>query len=254
MASDMIGTVHAFTTRYGGVSRGIWESLNLGENRGDDPEAVKENYRRVSVALGAAPGFSFTRQVHGILVRRVSQVDRREPYGPAPADCDGLITDTEGLPIVIFTADCIPILFFDGVRRAVGACHAGWRGTVADIAGETVRRMEEEFGSRPGDIRAAIGPGIGVCCFETGPEVPQAVRAVLGEEGAPFISAVSGGKAHVDLKGVNRQLLIRAGLSHENIDVSEECTMCLHQKYWSHRYTGGVRGSQASIIMLGKDA
>ena len=250
MVSDTIGTAHAFTTRWGGVSGGIWESLNLGENRGDVKADVEENYRRLSAAIGTRLGFAFTRQVHRTAVRRVYESDRREPYGPTPPECDGLITDVPGLPIIIFTADCIPILLYDRVKNAVGACHAGWRGTVADIAGETVRRMAEEFGSRPQDICAAIGPGIGACCFETGPEVPEAVRPLLGGEGDAFISQGRGGREHVDLKGVNRQLLIRAGLSPKGIDVSGECTMCLHDKYWSHRYTDGARGSQASIIMV----
>ena len=250
MTSDILKVPHAFTTRLGGVSGGIWESLNLGENRGDTRENVEENYRRISCALGVPDKMVFTRQVHGCRVEAVDESDLRSPFGPTPPERDGLITARPNVPLIIFTADCIPILFHDGRRGAIGACHAGWRGTVADIAGETVRQMASTFGCRLGDIRAAIGPGIGPCCFETGAEVPEAVMEVLGDIGEEFISPKENGKFMVDLKGVNRSLLIRAGLLEENIDVSEECTKCLHEKYWSHRYTQGARGSQASIIVL----
>lgn len=249
VVSDKITARHAFTTRYGGVSRGIWESLNLGENRGDQREHVEENYRRLSRALGTSGAFAFTKQVHGTLVAPVGAEDLRAPYGPAVPERDGLVTNVPEVPLIIFTADCIPILFQDPAAGAIGACHAGWRGTVADIAGETVRQMAACYGCRPEDIRAAIGPGIGECCFETGPEVPEAVISALGDEGRQFISQ-PGQRDHVDLAGVNRALLIRAGLRPENIDVSGECTRCRHEKYWSHRYTKGSRGSQASCIVL----
>lgn len=254
MTAPGIDTPHAFTTRLGGVSGGIYASLNLGENRGDGPENVAENFRRLRAALGIGR-LAFTRQVHGSLVRAVTSADAREPGDPPAPEADGLVTAEPGLGLIVFIADCIPILFHDPVGRVIGAAHAGWRGTVADIAGETVRKMAE-LGSNPADIHAAIGPGIGACCFETGPEVPEAVTAALGPAGAEFIDdGRAPGKFHVDLKGVNRALLIRAGLEPENIDVSQECTMCRPFKYWSHRYTKGQRGSQAAVIVLtGKGA
>ncbi|MGM9521039.1 MAG: peptidoglycan editing factor PgeF [Oscillospiraceae bacterium] len=251
MTASNINTVHAFTTRSGGVSTGIFESLNLGENRGDETENVIENYRRLKAALGITGGLVFTKQVHGTEVRRVTREDLREPFEPLKYEADGLMTDIPELPLIIFTADCIPILFFDPVKRAVAASHAGWRGTVADIAGVTVRSMEREFGCMPENIRAAIGPGIGRCCFETGEDVSEAVFNLLGKDGENFIRpSKNSQKFMVDLKGVNRRLLIRAGVRAENIAVSDECTMCLHDKYWSHRFTRGERGSQASVIML----
>lgn len=249
MTAPNIPYVHGFTTRFGGVSRGIYGELNLGEHRGDSEEAVRENYRLLSEAMGLK-SLCFTRQVHGNTVRRVTASDRHELFSPIPYEADGLITSDPDCSLVIFTADCIPILLADTVKGAVGAVHAGWRGTVADIAGEGVRSMVREFGSDPGDITAAIGPGIDKCCFETGSEVPEAVRAVL-DNGEDFIfPGAASGKFMVDLKGVNRMLLIKAGVPAENISVSEECTKCLNKKYWSHRFTGGSRGSQASIITL----
>jgi hypothetical protein len=252
--SEKIGTVHGFTTRYGGVSEGIYESLNLGEHRGDREECVRENYRRLSDALGLN-NLVFTKQVHENTVKVVTASDTHELFTAVPYNADGLVTNEPNVTLVIFTADCIPILLHDPIKGAIGAVHAGWRGTVADIAGEGVRKMQSEFGSDPRDIRAAIGPGIGRCCFETGKDVPAEVFSVLfatGGTGRPddYLDTLGNEKFKVDLKEVNRILLTRAGVLPENIDVSDECTKCLHEKYWSHRHTGGKRGSQASVIML----
>ena len=250
--SALPGLVHAFTNRSGGVSEGIWSSLNLGFTRGDEPGRVEENYRRLAVALGLDPArLVFTRQVHKDAVRPVTAADARNPLSaPVPYEADGLVTNEKGLALFTFIADCIPILLAAPGAEAVGAVHAGWRGTVADIAGKAVAALEREYGAEPRDIRAAIGPGIGLCCFETGPEVPEAVRALGLENAGDFIRDDGNGKFHVDLKGVNRALLLRAGLAPEHIAVSPDCTRCQHEKYWSHRATNGQRGVQAAVIML----
>lgn len=249
MTAPNISVTHAFTTRQGGVSEGIFSSLNLGEHRGDSEENVRENYRRLSEALGLST-VVFPRQVHGTTVRAVTARDGHELFSEIPYEADGLVTAEKGVALVVFTADCIPILLHDPVRGAVGAVHAGWRGTARDIAGEGVRKMAECFGCDPKNIRAAIGPGIGKCCFETGPEVPEAVLAALPDGGSFVLPGNREGKYTVDLRGVNRALLIRAGVRPENIAVSNECTMCKREKYWSHRFTNGLRGSQASVIAL----
>ena len=253
MTAPGLSVRHAFTTRFGGVSEGIYTSLNLSMTVGDDPGRVAENCRILRTALGIPDGkLVFSRQVHGRNVRLCSSSDACPTMADVPYEADGIITAERGLALMIFTADCTPILLSDPVTGAVGAVHAGWRGTVQDIAGEAVRAMAREFGTRPGDIRAAIGPCISLCCFETGPEVPEAVRGVLGREADEYIRpAPAEGKSHVDLKGVNRALLIRAGLRPDGIDVSDECTVCRCGKYWSHRATGGRRGSQASVIICG---
>lgn len=250
MAAEGLSAVHGFTTRLGGVSEGAYASLNLGESRGDAPERVLENYRILCDGLSLPPAsLVYARQVHGSRVLRVTRGDGRPVFYGGRPEGDGLITTEANLPLMIFTADCTPILLHDPVRGAVGAVHAGWRGTVRDIAGEAVRLLTGEVGCRAGNIRAAIGPCIGACCYETGGEVADAVFSLLGDRARACVTP-RGEKAMVDLKAVNRLLLIWAGVSPENIEVSPECTACLPEKYWSHRVTQGVRGSQASVIML----
>ncbi len=250
MTASNIGTAHAFTTRFGGVSGGIYASLNLGQNLGDDPAHVRRNYEILGAALGFDPdGLVFTRQVHGTVVRRVTKKDRLPPYAPIPYEADSLITSDTDVPLVISTADCVPILLFNPAAGAAGAVHAGWRGTMADIAGSAVREMVRCFGCNAADIRAAIGPSISMCCFETGSDVKDAAVRLLGGEAARYVTA-AGEKYMVNLKGINSLLLKRAGLRPENIEVSPECTSCLSDKYWSHRVTNGQRGSQAAVIMM----
>ena len=148
--------------------------------------------------------------------------------------------------LVVFTADCTPILLHDPVTGAVGAAHAGWRGTAADIAGKTVQAMVLEFGCDPKNIRAAIGPNIGGCCFQTDADVPQAMYEVLGEAAKPWIRR-DGEKYYVNLKEINALLLRRAGV--EQVEISTECTACAPQRFWSHRVTRGIRGSQGAVIL-----
>ncbi|MDD5939094.1 MAG: peptidoglycan editing factor PgeF [Clostridiales bacterium] len=246
------GAAHAFTTRTGGVSEGIYDSLNLGSTRGDDPEHVRENYRRVCHALGMDPEkLAFSNQVHGDTVRVITSADLgKKPDDPTGYDADGLVTDIPGAGLVVFGADCLTILLCDPVRRVIAAVHSGWRGTAGGIVEQAVGIMENHYGCAPADIRAAIGPGISRCCFETGEDVPNAMTAALGAAALPFISSDSNGKFHVDLKGLNALRLERRGVLAGHIDSSPDCTFCRPEKYWSHRYTRGERGSQAALICL----
>ena len=245
------GAVHAFSTRLGGVSAGIYASLNLGSTRGDDPDCVRENYRRFFQAAGAdLTQVAMSNQVHGDVVRPVTSADRkRDLYDPEGYEADGLVTDLPGVSLVIFGADCLPILLYDPVRRVAAACHAGWRGTALGIAQRAVEKMGF-YGSRPEDIRAAIGPGIAKCCFETHEDVPNAMTEAMGAAALSSIEVLPTGKFHVDLKGLNAKRLESAGLAPEHIAVSADCTCCLPEKYWSHRYTHGERGSQAAMIAI----
>lgn len=251
-ASPLLETAHGFSTRLGGVSEGYLASLNLGCHRGDAPENLRENYRRFCAATGVDVGrVVMTNQVHGVEVRAVEEGDvKPDLLGPTPFAADGLITDRPGITLVIFTADCVPILLFDPVRRVVGACHAGWRGTAGAIGRVAVEAMVSRYGCAPANIRAAIGPAIGPCCFETDADVPAAMEASLGALAAPFIRTVSPGRYRVGLTDINRAILLQAGLLERLIDVSQDCTCCRHDRYWSHRYTNGLRGSQGAVIML----
>ncbi len=246
------GVAHAFSTRLGGVSEGVYASLDLGTTRGDDPDRVRENYRRFCAAVGTDPArLVMTNQVHGTCIRTATAADAKaDPYQPEGYECDGLITGERGLALTVFSADCLPVLLYDPVRRVVAAVHAGWRGTAGDIAGKAVERMKEDYGCDGGDILAAIGPGISACCFETHEDVPMAMADSLSYLIRPFVRPLKGDKFSVDLKRINAILLLRAGVAPDHIEISGDCTACLPDKYWSHRVTRGVRGSQAAMIQL----
>lgn len=248
LTAEGITAPHCFTTRLGGVSTGHLESLNLSMSQGDDPANVVENYRRIGAALGFAPeDVVMARQTHSDIVLRVGRANRGAGLltDPLP-ECDALITDELGVALFVSTADCTPILLHDPVTGAVGAAHAGWRGTAAAIGAKTVAAMVRSFGCDPKHIRAAIGPNIGVCHFETDGDVPQAMVAAYGAEVEAFITQ-RGSKFYLDLKAINALTLRRAGV--EQIEVSTECTVCRCDRFWSHRVTRGKRGAQGAIIL-----
>lgn len=246
------GLAHGFSTRAGGVSEGIFASMNLGLNRGDDPACVRENYRRFQAAIGGSGGrYAMCDQVHGSAVRVITTADvKADLYDRAKYEADGLMTDVPGVTLVVFSADCIPVLLCDPERRVIAAVHAGWRGTASGIVEAAVSRMETAFGCRREDIRAAVGPGIGPCCFETHEDVPNAMMAAVSSPALPYIRIKENGKFSVDLKGINAKRLERAGLNPANIAVSADCTACMPERYWSHRMLGGDRGSMAAMIEL----
>lgn len=246
LTAESISMPHCFTTRLGGVSTGSLSSLNLGMHRGDTEENVRRNYRILGDALGFDPENAvLTQQVHSDIVRKVTLADSRGLDHHRYPECDGLITNDPGVTLVVFTADCTPILLHDPVTGAVGAVHAGWRGTAADIAGKAVLAMVREFGCEPRNIRAAIGPNLGQCCFETDGDVPNAMLAAFGPEAEEYIRPV-GKKFYVNLKEINALALRRTGVTH--MEISSECTMCQHTRFWSHRYTQGDRGAQGAVI------
>ena len=244
------GVAHGFSTRLGGVSPAPWDSLNLGVGRGDTMENVQENYRRFCAVLGMDDRRAvLSKQIHEDVVRHVTAEDagkglyRDRDY----SSVDGMVTNVPHLPLVVFSADCNVILFYDPVGRAIGACHAGWRGTALGIAKKTAQEMVRLFGCNPANIRAAIGPAIGQCCFETDEDVPAALRDALGAEVEPYITW-NGTKYHIDLKAVNALWLRKAGL--ETIDICDHCTACRPDLYWSHRKLGNARGAQIAMISL----
>ncbi len=249
LTSDLLGTAHCFTTRLGGVSTGHLASLNLGVHRGDRWENVYENYRRLGAAVGFTPEQTvFTRQTHTDKVERVTAADRGAGLlREVEPERDGIYTDEPGVALVCFGADCTPILLHDPVTGCVGAVHSGWRGTAAGIVLACIRAMGRDYGVRPENLRAAIGPCIGGCCFETGPEVPAAMVSALGQAARTAIRPGAGDRSFVDLKALNRLWLERAGV--RQIDVCPDCTRCRPDRYWSHRVTGNARGSLAAVIL-----
>ncbi len=246
LTAEGISVPHCFTTRFGGVSTGIFDSLNIAIKEGE----TEENVRRNLEILGGTLGFGtedlvMTRQTHSDIVRAVGRQDCNGCFHRNYPECDGLVTNTPGLALMVFTADCTPLLFHDPVTGAVGAAHAGWRGTAAAIGAKVVEAMVREFGSNPADIHAAIGPNIGFCHFQTDADVPEAMIAAFGKEAEEFIRP-AGEKYYVDLKAINALSLRRAGIT--NIEISDACTMCAPHRFWSHRVTRGQRGSQGAVI------
>ena len=250
MTSDKIAARHAFTTRYGGVSTGVFSSLDLSSNMGDEPENVRENWRRVCALMGVGPDdCAVTRQVHKNEVRIVTKADRHVCLSSTPYEADGIVTSERGLPIVCFAADCIPVLLCDSENGVIGAIHCGWRSSVTDILGEAVKKMLS-LGAQKENICAAMGAAIGRCCFETDDDVPEAIESYLGGNTEGLFDRRADGKTMVDLRAANARRLLQLGLKSENIDISTECTVCSHDKYWSHRYTKGRRGSHAAAVVL----
>ena len=253
MQSDKIGAFHAFSTRHGGVSTGDFASMNFGAVRGDLRENVEENYRRFTGLFGVpVDGCCVTSQVHGNLVRTVSSGDAHHPLSDTPYDYDGIVTGDRGLPVFCFTADCVPVLLYDSEGRAAGAIHCGWKSSVKDILYNALTAMEE-LGAKAGNIHAALGPSIGACCFETDSDVPEAITRYLSGDTDGLWAKRSDGKFLVDLRRANARRLIQLGIQPENIDVSADCTVCSHDRYWSARYCikhNVPRGSMAAGIML----
>lgn len=246
LVAEDITAPHCFTTRYGGVSSGSQESMNLAIGRGDSPGNVEANLRILAKALGFdAEKYVLTRQIHSDIVRVVTDADCNGFFHRDYPECDALVTNTPGVTLLVFTADCTPLLFHDPVTGAVGAAHAGWRGTAQNIGAKTVEAMVKNFGCRRSDIRAAIGPNLGQCHFETDLDVPAAMTAAFGEEIQAYIRH-SGEKYYPDLKAINALALRRAGVCH--IEISESCTWCESHRFWSHRVTKGDRGSQGAVI------
>ena len=247
LMAENIDAVHGFTTRHGGVSKGPFDSLNLGLHRGDDPENVAENRRRLASALGFdLDKLVLTHQTHSDIVRAVTGKDAVGFDHRLYPESDAIITNEPGVALWVFTADCTPVLLWDCVTGAVGAVHAGWRGTAASIVSKTVEKMETLYGCDPKNIHAAIGPNIGFCCFETDADVPEAMKTAFGNGAEPFIRQ-KGEKYYVNLKELNALALRRAGV--EDIAISDQCTVCQCDRFWSHRVTKGIRGAQGAVIV-----
>ena len=240
------GLRHAIFTRQGGVSRAPYASLNVGSTVGDEPEAVKENLRRVCAALDIGPEQVATcYQVHGAEVLTVGAGRRAAVLGSA----DGLVTAETGVYLFLRFADCTPLLFFDPVRRAVGLAHAGWRGTMKNVAGATVETMVKGLGCKAEDMVAVVGPAIGPCCYEVGPEVMMAAAAHFADP-ADLFRRRNGTeeRAYFDMAAANRRQLAEQGVGQ--IISTEICTACQTERFFSHRAEAGRTGRFGVMIGL----
>ena len=249
---ELSGFVHAFSTRLGGVSEGIYSSMNLSFTRGDDENSVMENYRRLAEAVGfSVENIVTSDQTHTANVRVITEADRGNGITkPRPyTDVDGMITNVPGLVLATFYADCVPLYFIDPVRKAIGLSHSGWRGTAAHIGAVTVRRMQEEYGSLPEDIYGAIGPSICQECYEVSENVILEFQKTFPEQSwRDLFYRKENGKYQLNLWEANRQIMLEAGLIEEHISLPGLCTCCNPEFLFSHRASRGKRGNLGAFL------
>lgn len=239
---------HCFTSKLGGLSDGAINGLNLGFRVGDEPEKVHGNYRLVAEDMGfELQRITAGKQTHSENIRVIREEDSGKGVSRDSefSDVDGLVTDVKNLPLVVYYADCVPVLLSDEEAGVIAAVHSGWRGTVLEISGNAVRIMTEQFGAVPSRIKAAIGPSIGPCCFETGAEVAfQFEKALVKEK--------DNGKFLVDIWQANKNILLKNGLREENIDVLRLCTICNNHMLYSYRTHKEATGRMGAFISLNK--
>lgn len=244
---------HGFSTRLGGVSQGEFSTMNLGPTRGDDPEAVLENYRRICGAIGVDwQSVVLSHQTHTDNIRRVTVADAGKGL-LLPRDyddVDGLITTEKGLTLVTFFADCVPLIFLDPVKEVLCSVHSGWRGTVAKIGAKAITRMVEEYGCRPEDILAAVGPCIGPCHYEVDEPCAMEFQKSFPEDFELIAEELGEGKYLLDLPLANVAQFLDCGIPDGNITLAEACTYCDEELFYSHRRMGEKRGNLAMLIQL----
>ena len=258
LLQEIRGLRHGFSTRKGGVSKEHLSSLNLGFNLGDEREKVLENFRILGSLFEAKPeDFVLTQQTHSVNVRHVGREDRGKGIFRERdyTDVDALMTDEEGVILSAFSADCVPILFYDKGHRAIASCHSGWRGTHGRILARVIEAMQREFSSKPEEIYIAIGPSICKNCYEVSEDVGEAFLDAfpalreMAKNASP-IERVSEEKFHIDLWELNRWIALENSIPAENISVSGYCTMERPDLFFSHRYSQGKRGVQGAFIGL----
>lgn len=245
---------HMFTTRLGGVSKGVCSSLNLSFSRGDDPEAVKENFKRVAKTLGTQyEDFVFTDQTHTTNLYVVTQKDKGKGIVKERdyKDIDGLLTNEKGIVLSTFYADCVPLYFVDPMKEAIALVHSGWRGTVGKIGKLAVEKMQEEYGSNPSDIIGGIGPSICQECYEVDNDVIEQFRKSFSKDKwSRLFYEKENGKYQLNLWKANEIIMEEAGLKKENIEVTDICTCCNSELLFSHRASQGKRGNLAAFLSL----
>lgn len=245
--SDLLPCPHAFSTRAGGISTlPHLYSMNIGENRGDEPGNPEKNLAILTRAAGLPPSVVSAAQVHGTSLLYVGSAPQK---GAPKPELDGFYTDKEGITLCVKVADCMPILLCDKRSGAVAALHAGWRGCASDIAAEGVKALVS-LGARPRDLVAAIGPSIHSCCFEVKEDFVAEFTKKAGKDASDRFILRKGEKTYADLQGCAAHFLRRAGIPPEQIDVCPLCTCCDPATFFSHRKTGGVRGTMGALIAV----
>jgi YfiH family protein len=217
--------------------------------RKGDPDIRERNYAYAARFLGISPRRIYvTNQVHGDGVQILREAPSDEVVRGV-VENDAVVTDVSGVALTVLTADCVPILMADGSGRAVAAAHAGWRGTALKIAVKAVQTMGDAFGVKPRDLSAAVGPAIGRCCYQVGPEVLDAMRSAF-PWADDYIEDEEGGRGRLDLQGINREALVRAGLDPGRVEVVSRCTACEGDLFYSYRRDGERAGRMLSAIVL----
>ena len=250
--TDMVK--HGFSTRFGGVSTGIYASMNLGQSRGDDPEKVQQNYRIIADTIGVSTEWMVcSDQTHTTNVKVVTKEDAGKGllHPKDYQDIDGLITNVPGLCLVTYYADCVPLLFLDPVQKVIASSHSGWRGTVGHMGEITIQKMQSEFGCRPEHILAAIGPSICQDCYEVSEDVIQHFQQAFPENiWADLYYRKENGKYQLNLWKANEWILLNSGILPEHLAVTNLCTCCNSDLLFSHRASHGKRGTLAAFLAL----
>ncbi|MEC0090162.1 peptidoglycan editing factor PgeF [Paenibacillus macquariensis] len=249
-----------FTGRHGGTGKSPYESLNCAFHVGDDSQDVINNRRTVVETLGFPfDAWTCGEQVHSNHVEIVHLEDKGRgniDRSSAFQNTDGLLTNVPGILLTSFYADCVPLYFYDPMKQVIGLAHAGWKGTVSRIASTMVDKMVQEYGSQIHDIRAAIGPSIGSCCYEVDDKVMLSVydleKDVLGNStySASWYLKKNNGKSMLNLKEMNRQIMMKAGIMPSHIECTTYCTSCRNDLFFSYRKDGGTTGRMASWLGL----
>lgn len=245
---------HGFSTRIGGVSEGIWSSMNLSFSRGDDESNVRENFKRMAQALDIEEdSYVFSMQTHTTNVRKVTLEDKGKGIvKPLDyKDVDGLITNVPGLCLSTFYADCVPLFLVDPVHRAIGLSHSGWRGTVGKMGQVTLQKMQEEYGTNPNDVIAAVGPSICQDCYEVSEDVILEFQKQFDQKHWDVLYYKKANeKYQLNLWKANEIVLEEAGILKQNIAVTNVCTCCNSEMLFSHRASKGKRGNLAAFMMI----
>ena len=246
---------HAISTRFNGYSKGDFNSLNLALHVNDDPLQVQKKRQKFCAGLNIDfSNMTTCQQVHGnniVLVNELNKGSGAVNFDDTIPDADALITNKPNIALTLFFADCTPIMIYDPINHAIGVAHAGWRGTVGQIAKKTVEKMQENYQTDPKDCLASIGPAIGKCCYEIGDEVADKFKAIFAQDSAQILKYHQNKqKYHLDLWKANALMLEKAGLLPSNIDMANTCTCCNHDVFFSYRADSGKTGRIACILAL----